>query len=273
MAIIEAVLFNNELELLDARFREGDGVVDTWVIIESPETFTGEPKPLHFDEAQRTGRYNDFFHRIVHLVANPKPDSVDPWQREADQRDGLLRVLPWLQNDDLIVLSDGDELTRRDVWEGLLWETIDGDSVSLHKPTWYYTLTWALQDTEHGSNASYRSKAARVWALKEFGKPSEWADYRYFAPVEDTGWHLSCLGGPARLLNKLKSSSHQEITPEGGWTYEGCKKLIQEGIDCASTRGATLVRTEPSGPDWLIAEGVKKYPWLLTGDDPCTQLS
>lgn len=272
MAIIEAVLFNNELELLDARFHEGDGIVDRWVIIESTETFTGKPKPLHFAEAKRSGRYADYLDRVIDVTIEPRAKS-EPWAREAEQRDTLFDLLRYCNGSDLIVLSDGDELTRWDVWPLIMRQTANGHSVSLHKPTWYYTLTWQLQDLYGGDNSSYRSKAARVSTLRSYGKVSDWADDRYFPTIPESGWHLSCLGGPARLLNKLQSFSHQEInTPEWA-TYENCKKMIAEGIDCAPFRNAPLVRTEPSGPEWLIEEGVKRYPWLLTGEDPCTQPS
>ena len=270
MAIIEAVLFNNELELLEARFHEGDGVVDRWVIIESTKTFTGAPKLLHFETALSVGRFWQIEDRIDHLVIDHTRETDDPWEREADQRNALASILWKFQDDDLIALSDGDELTRRSAWSEILERTANGESVSLHKPTWYYTLTWALLDSEWGSNASFRSKAARVSTLRSYKQISDWADERYFPTVEDSGWHLSCLGGPARLLAKLTSFSHQEIAPDGGFTYEDCKRFIQEGIDCARGRNATLKVTEPSGPQWLIEDGVKKYPWLLTGEDPCT---
>jgi beta-1,4-mannosyl-glycoprotein beta-1,4-N-acetylglucosaminyltransferase len=272
MAIIEAVLFNNELELLDARFHEGDGFVDQWVIIESPVTFTGEPKPLHFNEAASLGRFRNYMDRVLHVVAEPEEIDDDPWEREATQRDALLSVLSEFDDDDLVVLSDGDELTRQYAWTEILRGTAEGESLSLHKPTWYYTLTWALPDTGPDVT-SYRSKAARVSTLRQYGKPSEWADDLSFPVVENSGWHLSCMGGPARLLDKLLSFSHQELNDDAIPTYEYCARLIQSGIDCVPTRNATLAKTPPTGPDWLLKVGVTMYPWLLTGEDSCIQPS
>jgi hypothetical protein len=272
MTIIEAVLFNNELELLDARFHEGDGIVDKWVIIESPETFTGNPKPLHFAEAKEFGRFSNYLDRVIHVTALSQEPDDDPWEKEAAQRDALLDVLPQFDDDDLIVLSDGDELTRRYAWREIRQRTASGGSVSLHKPTWYYTLTWALPDTGPDVT-SYRSKAAKVSTLREYGLASDWANDLSFPVVQNSGWHLSYLGGPTRLLEKLRSFSHQEInTPEWA-TYENCVRLIEEGIDCSPTRNATLTRTKPAGPGWLLTEGVIKYPWLLTGEDPLISIA
>lgn len=269
MKIVEAVLFNNELELLEARFHEGDCVVDHWVIIESDQTFTGQYKrPTFLHNHQRFGRFND---RVTHYMARGNSNDT-PWQREASQRDTLELFLSGLDDEDLIVLSDGDELTRAECWPNISEATSNGQSISLHKPTWYYTLTWALPDNGP-SVSSYRSKAARAKTLREYGPVSKWADDLSFPVLNDSGWHLSCLGGPARLLGKLRSFSHQEInTPEWA-TYENCKRLIRNGVDCAPQRNATLTRTDPAGPEWLITEGVAKYPWLLTGEDSCTPLS
>jgi beta-1,4-mannosyl-glycoprotein beta-1,4-N-acetylglucosaminyltransferase len=265
--IIEAVLFNNELELLEARLHEGAGVVDRWIIIESPETFTGKPKPTYFQENRR--RFREFNDKITRLEVSPAPAEMTPWQREMRQRDALGDGLSWLGGDDLIALSDGDELTRSTVWGRVTSATQAGQSVSLHKPTWYYTLTWALPDSGPAVS-SFRTKASRVGALMDRGSVGEWANDLRFPIIKDSGWHLSCLGGPIRLLEKIQSFSHQELNTPDWATYENCRRLIAEGIDCAPERGVELTRTEPAGPKWLITEGVAKYPWLLTGEDPCT---
>lgn len=269
MRIVEAVLFNNELELLEARLHEGAEAVDRWVVIESPETFTGAPKPCHFD--LNRAMFSEFADRVDYILVSPPSEDVGAWHRESLQRDALGFYLDSLDDDDLIVLSDGDELTRATCWPEIAAATNDAGSVSLHKPTWYYTLTWALPDAGPAVS-SFRSKAARVAALKAIGDVSMWADDLSFPVIPNSGWHLSCLGGPARLLAKLRSFSHQEInTPEWA-TYDNCKRLILDGVDCAPQRNAPLTRTAPAGPDWLITEGVSKYPWLLSGDDACIQL-
>lgn len=288
MKIVEAVLFNDELELLEARFQEGKNHVDEWVIIESSTTFTGNPKPLHFVQHSSDARFAPFKKRVrsvvvsepLHIVAighqgewrteTYETGPRTPWDREAAQRNALSYVFDEYDDDDLVVLSDGDELTRASIWPELVERTSDplqDVSLSLHKPTWYYTLTWRLDDVGP-LTTSYRSKAARVATIQNYGPPSVWANDYNFPVVYDSGWHLSCLGGPARLLEKFQSFSHQEINTQDWATYENCQRLIQEGIDCAPSRNVTLTRTPPAGPAWLVTQGVKKYPWLMTGEDP-----
>lgn len=271
MKIVEAVLFNNELELLEARFHEGADSVDRWVIIESGETFTGVPKQYHLARHFKEVVPPSLYDRFDVLYVPRAGMQMLPWDRESYQRNALGAYLGHLDDDDLIVLSDADELTRRDVWPEIIKATADGGCVSLHKPTWYYTLTWSLPDIDP-TVTSYRSKATRVSTLRSIGSVSRWANDMSYPVVRNSGWHLSCLGGPARLLEKIRSFSHQEInTPEWA-TYENCRRLIADGVDCVPTRGVTLTRTEPAGPEWLITEGVRKYPWLLSGEDACIQL-
>lgn len=267
MKIVEAVLFNNELELLEARLHEGDGVVDHWVVVESTETFTGKPKPLNF--LLNASRFHQFWDRLRVMEARPAELPILPWDREAYQRSTLGAYLPNLDDDDLIVLSDADELTRASCWPEIIEATAAGQCVSLHKPTWYYTLTWALPDAGP-TVSSYRSKATRVSTLRKKGSIANWANDLSFPAIQNSGWHLSCLGGPTRLQEKIRAFSHQEInTPEWA-TYENCRRMIQDGVDCVPERGAPLTRTDPSGPEWLITEGIRKYPWLLSGEDACT---
>lgn len=267
MKIVEAVLFNNELELLEARLHEGDGIVDHWVVIEAAETFTGKPKPCHFMD--NVNRFSEFWNRISNITVEPTQLSILPWDREAHQRAALGAYLSVLDDDDLIVLSDGDELTRASSWPEIVSATEAGESVSLHKPTWYYTLTWSLSDIGP-MTTSFRSKATKVGTLKAKGSVAKWADDMSYRVIRESGWHLSCLGGPARLLDKIRAFSHQEINFPGWATYENCRRMIQDGVDCVPERGVSLTRTDPAGPEWLITEGVAKYPWLLTGEDPCT---
>lgn len=50
----DCVLLNDELDLLEFRPGELDGVVDRFVVVEAAQTFTGPVKPLHFQGHRRT---------------------------------------------------------------------------------------------------------------------------------------------------------------------------------------------------------------------------
>ncbi len=116
--IYDCFTFYNELDLLQVRLHELYDIVDRFVLVEASKTFQGNPKPLYFKENETAfARYAD---KIIHIVVDfPAYDlaaqlSTRPkneiWARQYYQRDqiaqGLTRALP----DDLIIVSDVDEI-------------------------------------------------------------------------------------------------------------------------------------------------------------------
>ncbi len=108
--IFDCFTFFNELEMLELRFQETYDTVDYFVIAESELTFTGMQKPLHFKEHQ--DRFRPYLDKVIHLVINDLPQSNDPFDREHFQRNALVRGLEMARDDDLIMISDVDELIR-----------------------------------------------------------------------------------------------------------------------------------------------------------------
>lgn len=80
--ILAAMPFLNELDLLEIKCRELAGVVDMFVIVESPLTFTGLPKPLVF--ADNKARFAEW--PMHHVVVNHTRDYDSAWDREYAQR-------------------------------------------------------------------------------------------------------------------------------------------------------------------------------------------
>ena len=50
--IIDAFIFNDELDLLELRLGQLDSVVDHFVFVEADRNFMGTPKPLYYQENQ-----------------------------------------------------------------------------------------------------------------------------------------------------------------------------------------------------------------------------
>ena len=69
--VYDCFTFFNELDLLEVRLNELDGVVDRFVLCESPYTFRGQPKPLVFQENR--ARFARFLPKIEHVVVDDLP--------------------------------------------------------------------------------------------------------------------------------------------------------------------------------------------------------
>ena len=120
--LYDVFLFNNEFDVLEIRLNELSPIVDRFVIAESPVTHSGKEKPLHFSENRE--RFASFADRIDHVVTKlplAAPDEQNlskrererrSFNREHTQRNGLFEALSGLADDDVILLSDVDEIPR-----------------------------------------------------------------------------------------------------------------------------------------------------------------
>lgn len=111
--IFDCFTFFNELDLLEIRLETLSSTVDFFVIAESPVTYRADPKPYYFLENRE--RFAKFLPKIRHVKVEDMPleKGFDQnWHRETHQRAALERGLFDAQPDDLIMLSDLDEIPR-----------------------------------------------------------------------------------------------------------------------------------------------------------------
>lgn len=114
--LYDCFTFFNELELLKVRLEELYDSVDHFVLVEATQTFCGDPKPLYYEQnAESFARFRDkIIHVIVDDIPAPTTDPVnDRWVREEFQRNAMLRGLVNCQSNDIILISDLDEIPNR----------------------------------------------------------------------------------------------------------------------------------------------------------------
>jgi beta-1,4-mannosyl-glycoprotein beta-1,4-N-acetylglucosaminyltransferase len=178
--------FFNELDLLEARLSEMARMVDRFVVIEARQTFRGQPKPLYFQENSHL--FRRWAAQIDHVVVD-LPEGPDAWARERHQRNVAHQVLADLGavQDDLVLLTDLDEIVRADRVDAAR-EATAASPVVLMMTQYWYSLEWRQEDP---------------WL------------HSPFPVLPNTGWHLSWFGDEARFDYKLASFSHSEFdTPE-----------------------------------------------------------
>ncbi|HUZ21441.1 MAG TPA: class I SAM-dependent methyltransferase [Acidimicrobiales bacterium] len=206
--IWDCVLFFNELDLLEARLEELEGIVDHVVVVEADRTFRGDLKPLWFHEhRERFARHEDKLHWVVARL----PEHGDAWLREKLQRDAAMQALACVKPEDLVLCCDVDEIVRRDAVGAIVEATMLGP-VSLDMAMYYYSLDWRSPQTwRHPKALRGRDLPISIEALRMLGvhTPSN------LPTVAKAGWHLSYFGGESRIHEKLESFSHAEYdTPQ-----------------------------------------------------------
>jgi hypothetical protein len=233
--IYDTFTFFNEIELLELRLHELADVVDKFVLVEATRTHANQPKPLHY--AENKARFSAFHDKIMHIVVDDMPDSSDAWVLERHQRNCIVRALDRCRPDDLILVSDADEIARASAvqeasdrvraarWRGA--NVVRGAFRSRPATTWFrkrvrrinpfiwrfeqdfycYFLNCVLHSGPHWCGT-------RMLQFRDFTTADE-ARYSGYHTVKNGGWHFSYMGGVERIQQKLTSFCHREMdTPE-----------------------------------------------------------
>jgi hypothetical protein len=214
--------FFNELDILEARLTEMARAVDHFVIVEAPQTHRGDPKPLYYEENKvRFNRWaSQIYNCVVELPAGP-----DAWERERRQRDVGQQVLTDVGAgpDDLILLTDLDEIVRADRVRAILEATATAPAMLMMTQYWY-SLEWR----EPGP--WLHPKAFRFGQVPP---TVAYSDVRHcmYPVAQNAGWHFSWFGGTAQFDYKLSSFAHNEYdTPERRQdAYQ--QGLLSSGVD------------------------------------------
>lgn len=116
MKIYDCFMYLNEFELLELRLNELWDIVDHFVLVESPTSHTGILKPLYFEEKKESfAPYMDKIIHVIHELPHPREISGGARAVERHQRDGALEGISDADPDDIIMISDVDEIPRAEV--------------------------------------------------------------------------------------------------------------------------------------------------------------
>ena len=115
MKVYDCFTFYNEFELLELRLKSLWDIVDYFVIVEADKNHTNKPKPFYF--AERKDEFKEFLPKIRNIQLNVDIDykGVGDWSIENGQRNGILYGLSDAAPDDLIFISDADEIPAPDI--------------------------------------------------------------------------------------------------------------------------------------------------------------
>lgn len=230
--IFDCFSFFNELDLLEIRLHALDKVVDKFVLAEAPWTHTGSPKPLYFKENK--ARFAPFLDKIIHIVVdNPPTDpSVNErdnaWIRENWQRNSIVQGLASAKPDDILLISDLDEIPNPDVVRTLFAKSVIGNRIfNLHTRSYAFFLNNRCISSPFWTGGpqilSYRTFTDRNTYRKcifsdtcpEAANALPSATLIRFAPrketIKDAGWHFSSMGGIAAIQKKILSFAHTEF--------------------------------------------------------------
>ena len=265
--LFDCFTFFNELDLLEIRLETLDSLVDFFVIAEAPITYRADPKPLYFEQNKQ--RFAKFLPQIRHIIVDDLPTDKgfnQNWQRETLQRAALERGLADARDDDIIMLSDLDEIPcppkikEAVTWHGTLrgfhmrffsyfanceshsgnayWVGTGMTEYPLAKGRFEYVLKKLPTHLRMRPNASLRKRISM--RLKEHSiLPARGLRIQR---IRNGGHHFSWLGGADKVLQKRGAMSIHggEVFPEDYLTDSGAAKALRQSRAKARSMGDDL---------------------------------
>jgi len=236
MKIYDCFTFFNELDVLEIRLRILDPFVDYFVLVEATKTHAGNIKPLYFKENKK--RFKKWEKKIIHISVEDMPDpgkiyfkkfwklssalGLGRWKPEIYQRNQIERGLKNCKDEDIIIVSDLDEIPNPAKFN-FLKEYAKQDKIILFNQKLYkFFLNGFVHSGWEGSRAcnfklfrkKFNKKGDRLRRLRNINLRLE----NKFSSnlnkpirvIKEGGWHFSYLGNISLILEKLKNFCHIE---------------------------------------------------------------
>jgi beta-1,4-mannosyl-glycoprotein beta-1,4-N-acetylglucosaminyltransferase len=251
--IYDCFLFFNELDLLEIRLNVLDSYVDRFVLVESTTTFSGNKKPLLYK--QNKDRFKKFNHKIIHLPIEINQSPLGNWDREYFQREHIKFGLKNCSDNDIIMVSDLDEIPKLD---GInLDESIKKyGGVTFDMDVFYYYINVKTSEKWMGTYILpyHLIKNMNLSKLREENR---------FHKISK-GWHFSYMGGIDKIKYKIESYSHQEFNNDS--VKNNLSDAINNFKDPFGRIGEfTKVEIGSNHPKYLV-DNLDKYNHLIKSD-------
>ncbi|MHA3788751.1 glycosyltransferase family 17 protein [Flavobacterium hauense] len=225
--VYDCFIFFNELDLLEIRLNELDSVVDKFVIVEADRTFQNDPKPFIFEENKE--RFAKYLDKIIHVKLTKYPlfipviNPFSPWKLEFYQRNSILKGLKECNQDDIILISDIDEIPRASLLKEYLERGVDRIYGLKMDMFMYFFNHKLIYDKE--SRMTKEEAKDGIWfgtAMMPYNLLKQTPvrirktlmrtlrRKQVYDIIPNAGWHFTFMGGFNKIKQKLEAFSHTE---------------------------------------------------------------
>ena len=267
MAVYDCFQYFNEDHMVDLRMNILNESIDYFVISESTKTHQGENKKLNF----KLENFKKFRHKIIYIVADYKKKEISINHKggesliEQHQRNNIMNGLNKANDNDLIILSDSDEIPDLKKINQIKPNT---KFTAFSQKMFMYKLN--LQNLEEsnwiGSKISLKKNLPLPQELRDlkFKNYPFWRFDKRKLQIIDGGWHFSFLQTPEDIAKKIKSYSHGEFNTKNNTDIEKINKKINDNIDIFD-RGHELkkIDIDESFPEFIFNNKVLYKDWII----------
>ena len=230
MKIFDCFMYFDEEMLLDLRLNILNKHVDYFVIVESTFTHKGENRRLQFN-SKKFEKYKD---KIIYLIFDEYPKNIEEISdndnegeksrkfifnatyRENGQRNFITNGLSKAENDDLILISDVDEIPNL---ENLDLKKISEKIILFRQDMFYYKFNLKLPNLiwtgtkackkKHLESPQWlrniKDKKFQFFRIDTIFSKTKYRDVKF---IDNGGWHFTNIKTATEIEHKLKSYLH-----------------------------------------------------------------
>ena len=248
MKIFDCFMYFDEEIVLDLRLNVLDEFVDYFVIVESSFTHKGEKRKLRFNHK----KFSRFKKKIIYIVYEKTPqriqkinkndsEAIISWKyisnailRENSQRNFIIKGLDKAENNDLILVSDVDEIPNLESSE---LNKIQEKIILFKQDMFYYkfnlklpNLVWAgtkgCKKKDLISPQWLRNIKDRKYPFFRFDTIFSKTKYMSIKFIENGGWHFSNIKTAKEIEFKLRSYLHHREFDVNPMTTQEIENII-----------------------------------------------
>ena len=230
MRIFDCFMYFDEEIILDVRFNTLNKFVDYFVIAESKFTHSGKKRNLNFN----INKFEKFKDKIIYLIYDKEPQGIEiinendhkndkarktimnAVKRENGQRNYLQKGLDAAENEDIILVSDVDEIPNL---INIDFANFKNKIIQFKQEMFYYKFNLVLPKLLWTGTKGCRKKnlISPQWLrnIKDrkysilrpdiFFSKKKYSDIFF---VKNGGWHFTNIKAPKDIKNKLSSYLH-----------------------------------------------------------------
>ena len=249
MKVFDCTAYFDEELMMDIRFNILNNHVSKFIVVESRYSHSGKKKKLNFN----LKRFSEFRHKILYLVIEDEPKNLleiknndtdsaikrlNSIKRLEQARNYMMEGLKDASEDDIVLLSDSDEIPNLDVCD---IKNIGNDIYIFEQKMFNYKF-----NLYYDLIPWFGTRACKIKNLKSFAwlkdlkikKYPLWRIDVLFSDlksnkvkiIKNAGWHFNNLLTAEKLYNKLINQGHHNEFDDSGITLENLKAKIENRL-------------------------------------------
>ena len=233
--------------MMDLRFNILNEYVEKFIVCESTISHSGKKKKLNFD----INNYPKFKDKIKYIVIDEEPKGIiglknglaEPHEKRSDSLkrinlsyDYMLRAISEASDNDLIILSDNDEIPNLNSQQ---FKNCNKNIIIFKQLFFYYKLNlfydlvpWFGSKATRKKNLismswlrNLKNKEYPFWRIDTLFSNTRYINLEI---IKDGGWHFTNLMTAEKLYEKLSNFGHHDEFEISGITVNDLKKKMDK---------------------------------------------